>query len=304
MKAGMRGDRELVGDRFGGWPWEPPSQRARAAECDNARVSDAQPTVASVRVLGGVHAVATDGSLIDLPSASQRRLVAILALHAPRRLRSEWLADALGITPSALRTSVSRVRARVGAGMLETTRSGYALVGAVDASHFCQAVADAADADDRACALQRALALWAGPALEEFVGEEWADGEVARLTEIHAGTVDDLAEELTAVRRSVEAIALLESQIARHPYRDRSRGLLIRALASEGRQAEALRAFQRYRSLLADELGTDPSPEVVRIERRVATGWDGSTKATRRERQDRAAPRLMSPSRFRACWRV
>ena len=101
-----------------------------------------------MRVLGGVHAVATDGSLLDLPSASQRRLLAILALHAPRRLRSEWLADALDISPGALRTSISRVRTTVGTDMLETTSSGYALVGPVDASRFCQAVADAAEAED------------------------------------------------------------------------------------------------------------------------------------------------------------
>ena len=101
--------------------------------------------------------------------------------------------------------------------------------------------------------------MWTGPALEEFRGEEWADGEIARLTEIHAGTVDDLADELIAARRSADAVALLERQIADHPYRDRSRGLLIRGLASGGRQGDALRAFQHYRSLLIDELGTEPS---------------------------------------------
>jgi DNA-binding SARP family transcriptional activator len=242
-------------------------------------VSDLERKVAGVRVLGGVHAVAGDGSLVDLPSASQRRLLAILALHSPRRLRSEWLADALQISPGALRTSVSRVRATVGPAILETTSTGYAVVGNVDASRFCQAVADAADSDDRVAALQHALALWNGPALEEFLGEGWADGEIARLTEIHAGTTDDLADALIEARRAVEAIALLEGQIALHPYRDRPRGLLIRALASAGRQADALRAFQHYRSLMIDEFGTDPSPEVVRIERRVATGWDGIESA-------------------------
>jgi DNA-binding SARP family transcriptional activator len=247
-------------------------------------------TVASVRVLGGVHAVASDGSLIDLPSASQRRLLAILALHSPRRLRSEWLADVLGISPGALRTSVSRVRATVGPAILETASTGYALVGDVDASRFCRAVADAADAADRVHALQRALALWNGPALEEFLGEEWADGEIARLSEIHAGTADDLALALIEARRPADAVVLLESQIARHPYRDRPRGLLIRALAGTGRQADALRAFQQYRLLLIEELGTDPSPDVVRVERRVATGWDGtdstSTAETPREPDD------------------
>src|SRR5205809_1343382 len=120
-------------------------------------VGDPERTIASVRILGGVQAVAGDGSLIDLPSGSQRRLLAILALHSPRRLRSEWLADALEISPGALRTSVSRVRATVGSAILETASTGYALVGDVDASRFCRAVADAADVDDRVRALQFAL---------------------------------------------------------------------------------------------------------------------------------------------------
>src|SRR5437870_7978548 len=110
-------------------------------------VGDPERTIASVRILGGVHAVTGDGSLIDLPSASQRRLLAILALYSPRRLRSEWLADVLGISPGGLRTSVSRMRTTVGTGMLETASTGYALVGDVDASLFCRAVAHAADAD-------------------------------------------------------------------------------------------------------------------------------------------------------------
>ena len=49
----------------------------------------------------------------------------------------------------------------------------------------------------------------------------------------------------------------------------------MRALAGSGRQAEALRAFQTYRTFLAEEVGTEPSAELVEIERRVATGWNG-----------------------------
>src|SRR5262249_42271549 len=92
---------------------------------------------------------------------------------------------------------------------------------------------------------------------------------------IHASAVDDYAEELITAQRAADAVALLEGQVAQHPYRDRPRGLLIRALALDGRQSDALRAFQSYRALLVDEVGTEPSPEVVRIERRVATGWNG-----------------------------
>ena len=234
---------------------------------------DAAP--ASVQVLGAVCGVAPDGAIVDVPSASQRRLLGLLAVHAPRQLRTEWLADVLGVTSGALRTTVSRLRTTIGPATLRTTSTGYALVGDVDASGFCAAVANAGSAADRLGALERALALWTGPVLEEFQGEEWARGEAARLTEIHAASVDDYVDQLIAAHRETDAIAAAEGQIGRYPYRDRSRGLLIRALALAGRQADALRAFQAYRSLLVDELGTEPSPEVVRIERRVATGWNG-----------------------------
>ena len=234
----------------------------------------AEPAIESVRLLGGVHAVAVDGSAIDLPSVSQRRLLAIMALQSPRRLRSEWLAEIVGVSTGALRMSVSRLRSAIG-GAVQTVTTGYAVVAAVDVLQFSEAVAAAADADDRLRALEHALTCWTGPLLEEFAGEEWADGEIARFTELHAGTVDDYAEALISARRSADAVAALEAQIAQHPYRDSSRGLLIRALASAGRQADALRAFQQYRSMLIEEFGTEPSPDVVRIERRVATSWNG-----------------------------
>lgn len=229
-----------------------------------------------MRVLGGVDAVAVDGSVIGVPSATQRRLLGVLAIQAPRRIRGEWLADLLGISPGAMRTTVARLRAAIGPDALVTASTGYSLTCDVDASRFCRAIADAEDSDSALAGLEAALASWTGSPLEEFDGEEWARGDVLRLTELHAGAVDDYAEALIAAHRAVDAVALLESHVVQHPYRDRSRGLAIRALALAGRQADALRAFHTYRALLAEELGTEPSPEVVRIERRVASGWNGT----------------------------
>jgi DNA-binding SARP family transcriptional activator len=226
-------------------------------------------------VLGGVDAVTAEGCVIGVPSAAQRRLLGVLAIHAPRRLRGERLADVLGIGAGALRTTVARGRATLGPGAGVTAITGESIACEVDASRFCRAVADAHGARATPEALEGALALWSGPPLEEFGEEEWARGEVLRLTELHAGAVDDYAETLIAAHRPVDAVVLLESHIDRQPYRDRPRGLLIQALALAGRQADALRAFQAYRAMLAEEVGTEPSPEVVRIERRVASGWNG-----------------------------
>jgi DNA-binding SARP family transcriptional activator len=102
-------------------------------------------------------------------------------------------------------------------------------------------VANAGKTADKLGALEKALTLWTGPALEEFQSEEWARGESARLTEIHAASVDDYIDLLLSAHRATDAIAAAEVQIRHYPYRDRSRGLLIRALALTGRQADALR---------------------------------------------------------------
>ncbi|MGO9333008.1 MAG: ATP-binding protein [Acidimicrobiales bacterium] len=238
-------------------------------------MSNPDATPASVHVLGAVCGMTPDGSIVEVPSASQRRLLGLLAVHAPRQLRAEWLADVLGVTTGALRTTVSRLRTTIGPATLRTTSTGYSLEGDVDAIQFCSAVGNADKTTDKLGALEQALTLWTGPVLEEFQGEEWARGETARLTEIHAASVDDYVDQLISAHRETDAIAAAEAQIGQYPYRDRSRGLLIRALALAGRQADALRAFQTYRSLLVEEFGTEPSSEVVRTERRVATGWNG-----------------------------
>ena len=118
--------------------------------------------------------MAPDGSIIEVPSVSQRRLLGLPAVHAPRQLRAEWLADVLGDTSGALRTTVSRLCVAIGRATLRTTGTGYSLEGDVDAIRFCSAVGNAGKASDKLGALEQALTLWTGPALEEFQGEEWA----------------------------------------------------------------------------------------------------------------------------------
>jgi hypothetical protein len=83
--------------------------------------------IAFVRVLGSIQVVTTSGLALDLPSASQRRLLARLAADAPRALRVDLLCDVLAVSPGALRTIVSRLRKGFGDTIVVASQGRYRL---------------------------------------------------------------------------------------------------------------------------------------------------------------------------------
>ena len=69
-------------------------------------------------------------------------------------------------------------------------------------------------------------------------------------------------------------IAELKELLAAHPLRERLTGQLMRALAADGRTAEALAAYDQLRANLADELGVDPGADLQGGPHRAAPGRD------------------------------
>ena len=57
--------------------------------------------------------------------------------------------------------------------------------------------------------------------------------------------------------------------IETEPYRESGYVLLMEALAARGNVAEALRVFDGLRTLLRDELGTNPSAEAIAAHERL-----------------------------------
>jgi predicted ATPase/DNA-binding SARP family transcriptional activator len=250
--------------------------------------------ITHILLLGSIRAVTDDGRSIEPPSASQRRLLALLAVNAGRTLRPDYLAEILGISGGALRSTVSRLRRLTGSAALITGAAGYQIDAAVDAATFTELVSDR-HGGERLDRLDAALALWRGVALDEFRHESWAAAEAARLDELHAMAIEDRAELLLEAHRCDEAVASLEPHIVNSPLRDRARGLLMRGLAQQGRQAEALRAFQDYRAHLAEEVGTEPSVEVRALERLIASGSDHAFARTPSPDEQRTRPRPSTP---------
>lgn len=75
--------------------------------------------------------------------------------------------------------------------------------------------------------------------------------------------------------------AELEALVHEHVLRERFWQLLMLALYRSGRQPDALRAFQDLRARLGDEVGLDPSPAVLELERAIVAHdptlqWQGA----------------------------
>lgn len=130
---------------------------------------------------------------------------------------------------------------------------------------------DALPSDPRQAAetLRAALALWRGEPLAEFGFELFAQAEIARLTELRAAVVEDRVEADLVLGRHAALCGELSREVTEQPLRERLWSQLIRALYRCGRQAEALGAYARLREQLREQLGIDPSPELVRLHEAV-----------------------------------
>ncbi|MEJ5888657.1 AfsR/SARP family transcriptional regulator [Pseudokineococcus marinus] len=242
-------------------------------------------------VLGPTTAWDAGGRELRLPGPRHRELLVRLAVArgavVPVAVLVEDLWGAAGPDDergrtAAVRTFVAALRRalepdrtpRAPARVLRTKGPGYALHlpgRALDATAFEEDVAAArglppAAAQER---LSAALATWRGPALADVVGRPWARGEAARLEEVRRGAVEQLAAARVDAGAPGAAVPDLEAHVRAHPHREEGWRLLALALYRDGRQGDALAALRRARSVLADDLGVDPSPALARLERDV-----------------------------------
>lgn len=222
------------------------------------------------RLLGPLE-VADDGHPIVVPSSQQRLLLAMLLVEARRTVVTDALieelwGDRLPSDPAAaLRTQVSRLRHRLGAGAdeLVTDHVGYRLdVGedCLDAEVFERLLADGC-VDD-------ALSLWRGPALGEFADRDFAAASAARFDELRLGARELRATNALAEGRARDAVADLQALISEQPDRERARELLMEALYRSGRPTDALTVYEAWRTELVEH-GLEPGPAIVELERRI-----------------------------------
>ena len=234
-----------------------------------------------LRVLGPIEALSGDVALA-LGGRKQRTALALLAADAGKVVATDDLIDGVwGDEPTAaarstLHTYISNLRSRLG-DVIVRDGGGYRLqVGLeqVDALVFERAVEEArelAETDNAQAAqtLRQALALWRGHAYADVAGSPQLDVEARRLEELRLKAVEARIDAELALGRHAELAGELEVLCEENPVRERFRAQHMLALYRSGRQAEALRAYQKTRAYLADELGLEPSPELQELERLI-----------------------------------
>jgi predicted ATPase len=117
--------------------------------------------------------------------------------------------------------------------------------------------------------LDAALALWRGPALADVAYEDWAQAEIRRLEELRLDAVQVGIDARLVLGRHEAVVGDLQALVARHPEREQLVGRLMVALYRCGRQRDALDVFQRSRAWLAEELGLEPGPALVGLQRQI-----------------------------------
>ncbi|WP_340377442.1 BTAD domain-containing putative transcriptional regulator [Streptomyces sp. SS7] len=233
-------------------------------------------------VLGPVEVLRGDVSL-DLGPRQRRLLLVRLLLEDGRPVsqdtlcRDLWPTDRPAGAASSVRAHISRLRAvldpvRQGRStVLVSGPAGYALktpAGTRDTAVFEESVSRAREdlRNRRLCTARReidaALALWRGEALAEATEHPFALRERTRLD----GALHDARELRAAILvqqgETEPAIGVAQGLVLRAPLRETSWALLMRALYAAGRPVEALRQYERFRAMLATELGLDPSPQL------------------------------------------
>ena len=224
------------------------------------------------------------GVAVPVPRGRQRAVLALLLLNPGRVVSVGEIAETLwgpAPPPSAsatVRNYVKRLRRGLGnadQARIVTRSPGYMIrvdPGELDVARF-EVLLDGARNSARggsweaaADQARAALALWRGEPLADVESEALALREVPRLAELRLQAAELRVDAELRLGHHGVVIAELERMAAAHPLREHLHALLMLALYRDGRQAEALAAYQHARRVIVDELGAGATHEELHPE--------------------------------------
>ena len=249
------------------------------------------------RILGPLE-VQVDEGWNGINAPKWRTVLAVLLLEAGQvvstdRLISEvWPEERPARASNSISIYVLRLRRLIGdpeGGVLVTRYPGYQLLVTaddIDAGRFARLASEgrkalsAGESQRAADLLDQALGLWQGSrALADVPPSPLVSAEAGGLEEARIEALQLRIQADLACGRQAQVVAELRRLLVDHPIREGMWALLMRALYSSGRQAEALEAYAQAREVIADELGVDPSAELRQLHAQMLQADAGSGPA-------------------------
>ena len=229
------------------------------------------------------------GALVPLGTPKQRVVLAVLIVNANRPVGIDTLIGAAWdqrppqgarATLHAYISNLRRVMSNAGVdrAILASTPPGYQLAIRDDQYDFGRFITEknagvqaaaAAQFEQASRHLSAALAQWRGPVLEDLRDFQFVETLAAALDEEKILTHIARAEVEIACGRPYAVIMELEALTATHGYREPLWAQLITAYYLADRQSDALDAYLRLKTLLAEDLGIDPGWTIRELHERI-----------------------------------
>src|SRR6516165_2769180 len=236
----------------------------------------------AVRVLGDF---GVDGIEPQAFGSRKARLVLhLLAMGGGQAVPADVLIDALWDTAAPARPEdqlavlVSRLRSVLGRDRIEHRDRGYLLrCDWLDATELAvltdevQSRREAGHVMGAVAAARVALSLIRGDGPQPLPGE-WARLRLAELERLISRARLVAASALLVAGDWMAALDAASAAAERDPYDEAALRVLLRAYVMGGRVAGALAIYARAREQMADELGTDPSPETTALYTAILRG--------------------------------
>ena len=271
------------------------------------------------RMLGPLE-VQVDGVWRGIGAAKWRTVLAVLLVNrgqlvsTPQLIEEVWPSHPPATATNLVSVYVHRLRKQLGGDgqqLLVTRSPGYQLLAApddIDAQRFATLVAEGRaalagqDAPLAAELLGEAAGLWQGTrALADVPASPLVSAEASRLEECRVEALDLRIRADLGCGRHAQVVSELRRLLTDYPLREELWGLLMQALYTSGRQAEALEAYAQARELIADELGVDPGAELRQLHERIlrADAGAGPRPSQRMVRRAPATTARRLPGRAR-----
>ncbi|MFD6139646.1 tetratricopeptide repeat protein [Promicromonospora sp. NPDC060271] len=233
------------------------------------------------QLLGHVSARSERGP-VPLGSARQRAVLAALLVEPGTHVSLDQLVERVwGTTPprsarQTLHSYVSRLRSVLDdhdGPLLERRSGGYVLEAddsTVDLQRFRTLVAQArrTDGDTAGALWQEAMDLWRGRPFADL-DSDWLRSTAVRLEAEHLAAVLDHNDLLLSSGQHARLLPDVTAAARTHPLDERLAGQVMLALYRCGRQSDALAHYRLLQERLADELGSDPGPELRELHQRI-----------------------------------